>query len=457
MSSHSARTRLQGWLGKEISGSAALVAICGGLVAAVGFVLVWIQPRAPDGADPSIALASMLEAAQKLHQDGRYDDACSLADRAVRLSQARFGGDHPATAHAMNEFAVMCIAAGRYQGVEEILQKVLAVHTRVYGSVSPDVAVAIHNLALLSEQMAKFSEAEQRYVQAIEAYAQATEPNPGIAQSLNNLAALAEIRGDYVTAEQLHRRALEVRQRLLGYSHFTTAESMANLATILLKQGKIPMAERLQRRALAIREHVLGPTHVATASSMNGLASTLLQQREIDAADALAVGALAVREHVYGNQHPATASSLETLARVRQLTDEPMLAKILLDRALAIRIEKNGPNHPKTADTLVLLGEFFANVAEDHQNAADAYARAVAIRSVAFGENNSQTIMALEKQYQELLQSDRIAESEVIEKKLSALKGPVKLPAPEPIGSLGQRSSKNAGTVEQGADRESPP
>jgi tetratricopeptide (TPR) repeat protein len=455
MPSKSLRTRLQGRLIREIPGSAALAAILGALFAAFGIVLVWVQPRTPDGADPSIALSSMLESAQKLQQDGRSDDACSLADRAVRLSQATFGGDHPATAHAMNELAVMSIAARRYQGVEEMLHKVLTVHARVYGPVSPDVAVVIHNLAVLSEQTTDFPEAEQRYVRAIETYALSAEPDPGIAQSLINLAGIAELRGDYLTAERLHRRALDFRETLLGYSHMSTAESMAKLATVLLKQGNISIAERLHRRALAIREHVLGLTHVATASSMNGLALLLLQRGEIDAADPLALGALAIREHVYGERNPATASSLETLARVRQQCDEPAVTRRLLDRALAIRMDTNGPNHPKTADTLILLGDFFINCGDDYGSAVEAFAKAAAIRTVVLGETNVQTVRALEKQCLALRGAGQTAEWDVIEKRLASLKHKANFSSPDTTVRRGDPFQKSTQGTEPDSGSES--
>jgi tetratricopeptide (TPR) repeat protein len=417
------------WFDRQISGSTTVLAIIGALVAAVAITLMWTQPQPSDGADPSIVLSGMLESAQKLHQEGRHDDACSVADRAVRLAQANFGDDHPATAHVMNELAVMLIDAGRFTGVEEMLRKVSAIHSRVYGPVSPDVAVVIHNLAVLSERMGDLSEAEDRYVRAIEMYAQLAEPDPGMAQSFNNLAGIADLRGDYPTAERLHRRALEVREALFGYAHVTTAESIANLASILLKRGDLPTSERLYRRALAIREHALGPTHVATASSMNGLALAMLQRDDVDGAEPMAVGALAIRERMFGNQHPSTASSLETVATVCQRRGEPVAARKLLDRALAIRMEKNGPNHPKTADTLMMLGEFFATVVGEHEPAAAAFGSAAAIRLAALGDTNQQTVWALEKQCEELRKSDHIAESGMIEKKLAELRSEANLPA----------------------------
>jgi tetratricopeptide (TPR) repeat protein len=68
-------------------------------------------------------------------------------------------------------------------------------------------------------------------------------------------------RGAYSTVEPLYRRALEIRQRMLGADHPSTATRYNNVASNLNAQGKYEEAEPLYRGALEILKATLPPTH----------------------------------------------------------------------------------------------------------------------------------------------------------------------------------------------------
>jgi len=86
--------------------------------------------------------------------------------------------------------------------------------------------------------------------------------HPSTATSLNNLALLLNDKGDYEGAEPLFRRALEIREKVLGVDHPETAMSLNNLAALLYAKGDYEGAEPLFRRALEIKEKVLGVDHL---------------------------------------------------------------------------------------------------------------------------------------------------------------------------------------------------
>lgn len=74
--------------------------------------------------------------------------------------------------------------------------------------------------------------------------------------------------GDYAKAEPLHQRALEIRQKVLGSNHTTTAESLNNLAGLYRSLGDYPKAEQLYQRALEIYAWALGPDHPDTTTAL---------------------------------------------------------------------------------------------------------------------------------------------------------------------------------------------
>ncbi|CAN0006632.1 unnamed protein product, partial [Ascophyllum nodosum] len=102
--------------------------------------------------------------------------------------------------------------------------------------------------------------------------------HPDVASSLNNLAGLLKSQGKYDDAGQLYKRALAIRENTLGPRHPDVASSLNDLAGLLQSQSKYDDAEQLYKRALAIRENTLVPRHPDVASSLNNLAGLLKSQ-----------------------------------------------------------------------------------------------------------------------------------------------------------------------------------
>lgn len=88
-------------------------------------------------------------------------------------------------------------------------------------------------------------------------------------------------RGRFAEAEPLFAHALEIKEKLLGPDHPSTATSLNNLAELYESQGKYNQAVPLYKRALKIRENVLGPDHPDTATSINNLAFLIQTPEEV--------------------------------------------------------------------------------------------------------------------------------------------------------------------------------
>src|SRR5438477_624374 len=83
-------------------------------------------------------------------------------------------------------------------------------------------------------------------------------------ESQGNLGLVLHDLEKHVEAEQAHKRALEIREKVRGVDHPTTAESLNNLAILYRDLGRYPEAEELHKRALKIRDGALGSEHVRT-------------------------------------------------------------------------------------------------------------------------------------------------------------------------------------------------
>ncbi len=147
-------------------------------------------------------------------------------------------------------------------------------------------------------EQARYAEAEELYLAALEEAEKFGEQDPRLATVLNNLAALYRLQGKYTAAEPLHRRALAIWEHTLGPEHPDVATRLHNLASFYDAQGKYAEAEPLYQRSLAIWEKAFGPEHPNVALSLENYADLLRKTDRNAEADRLEARAKALRgEH----------------------------------------------------------------------------------------------------------------------------------------------------------------
>jgi len=147
---------------------------------------------------------------------------------------------------------------------------------------------------LEAHEQARYAEAEELYLAALEEAEQFGDQDPRLADSLNNLAFSYHGQGKYVEAEPLYQRALEINEAL-GREDPSTAINLNNLAELYLRQGKYAESEPLYQRALAIYEKILGPDDPKLANLLEDYAALLRQTGRNEEADRLEERARAIR------------------------------------------------------------------------------------------------------------------------------------------------------------------
>ena len=283
----------------------------------------------------------------------RYDESLLLLDRALALTEAALGSDHPDTARTLNNKAILLQNRADFAGAEPLFRRALEIREATLGPNDPETATSLNNLAVLLQEKGKPSEAEPLHRRALAIREKSLGPDhPSTADSLNNLASLMREQEKLSEAEPLFRRALAIREKGLRPDHPDTAQTLNNLADLLRAQGKLQEAEPLHRRAVAIHEKSLGPDHPETATSFDRLA-TLLQVREkLSEAEPLFRRALTIRENSLGPNHRSTGTSLNNLALLMREQGKLSEAKPLFRRAVTIYEKGLGPDHPETANCL---------------------------------------------------------------------------------------------------------
>jgi tetratricopeptide (TPR) repeat protein len=245
----------------------------------------------------------------RLFEEGNYQEAIPIAERAVEVAKRDRGPEQVKTADALDNLGRLFTKIGEYAKAEPLYQEVLQIREKVLGPEHRDSTGSLNNLAELYEDMGEYAKAEPLLQEALRIRQKVLGPEDfDTATSLSNLAELYEDMGEYAKAEPLLQQALRIDQKVLGSEDLQTASSLNNLATLYQSMGEYAKAEPLYQEALRIRLKVLGSEHPDTAISISALALLKFDLGRIDEATVLA--------------RQASAAELKILSKILSFTSE---------------------------------------------------------------------------------------------------------------------------------------
>ena len=103
---------------------------------------------------------------------------------------------------------------------EHLLRRALSISEAALGPNHPYCATALNNLAQAAKRAHRFSEAEQFYRRALDIWMRtAGEQSIDYALTLANFADLFRVQGKLLGAESMYRRAINTLSRWLGPDH----------------------------------------------------------------------------------------------------------------------------------------------------------------------------------------------------------------------------------------------
>ena len=110
---------------------------------------------------PHTGLARLYEGQSLWQQAEQWCGEC------LKMTEARFGKQHPYTASSLNKLAGLYRAQGRYAEAEPLLLEALNIRRSQQGDLHPSTAASLNNLAALYCVQGRYSDAEPLYLQAI--------------------------------------------------------------------------------------------------------------------------------------------------------------------------------------------------------------------------------------------------------------------------------------------------
>ena len=297
----------------------------------------------------------------QLYQQGRYEQALSIATQTRDLIHQHLGEDNAAYADSLNSLGLLHREVGDYPEAKSYFEGALRVYSALVGEGHPVLANIMNNLGELYHEMGNYSEAELRYQKALDIYSTALgKQHLYVATTLNNLGALYYDMGDYEAAELRDRQALEIRRNTLGEKHPDVAQSLTHLAASSWRRGEYDEAESAFQQALSIRRETLGENHPEVIQSLNNLATLYVDKGDYAEAELLYEEALGIARRILGPHHHEVATYLNNLSSLYHATGDYGAAMHYLEQALEIKTTTLGEQHPDTALSLSNMAKLCA-------------------------------------------------------------------------------------------------
>jgi tetratricopeptide (TPR) repeat protein len=228
------------------------------------------------GAELKATSGLLCQAAAYLWCQAELEQTRQLLERALAISEAQLGPEHPDTAHCLNDLGAVLRGLGDLSAARDHHQRALAIYESQLGPNHPGTTASLNSLGLLLRDLGDLPAARGSFERALAIREAQLGPNhPDTAQSLNNLGLVLHDLGDLSAARNHHERALAIREAQLGPDHPGTAASLDNLGTVLHELGDLSAARDHHQRALTILEARLGPTHPNTVTVRQNVAEAL--------------------------------------------------------------------------------------------------------------------------------------------------------------------------------------
>src|SRR5262249_15125031 len=214
---------------------ASALEMCGDLAAAEAAVRRAVAAMEAIAVDhPAVHLLlvqSLIGLGNLLRAMGRYTEARSVLERALRESEVRIGPETEQTARALNALGMLCKYDGSFDEGETAYGRALSILERAHGPEHLDVATILHNLGGLAHARGDCAAGEAPARRAYEMWLAAAGPDhPRVAAEGVALAAILDGLGRFAESRSLYERALEVVRRTYGEEHDEIAVTLNNLA-----------------------------------------------------------------------------------------------------------------------------------------------------------------------------------------------------------------------------------
>jgi len=214
------------------------------------------------------------------YQEGQFQQAQPLAEKAFKIRKDILGEKHPETLVSLNNLASIYTELGRFSEALPLFEKTYFLQNEVLGEKHPDTLTSLNNLASIYQELGRFSEALPLFEQAYSLQKEMLgEKHPGTLTNLNNLASIYQELDPFSQALPL---TYSLQKEVLGEKHPDELASLNNLAGIYQKLDRLDDALPLYEKTYFLSKEMLGEKHPDTLASLNNLAGIYQKLSRLD-------------------------------------------------------------------------------------------------------------------------------------------------------------------------------
>ncbi|MFO1464947.1 MAG: serine/threonine-protein kinase [Steroidobacteraceae bacterium] len=308
------------------------------------------------GTHDRVRLATLLAQGRARLGSGDLAAADGSLIMALKLAQDEFGAGSIEAGRALWGLGELRHAQSRIQEAEGLYKRGLSIFETQHGSPT-DVSWLLDDLGKIYEREQQWPLARLTYERALDMDRRLLgEDHPRLAVYLHNLAFVMENLGDLGKAQALYEDAIRRDESAYGDHHPITAAAWGNYGLLLTRLGRLSQAEGYLRRALSVMLALYGPSHFDVAYDRVSLGIVLFEQGHIDAAESEFRQALTVYDRTLPPMHQWRASALMHLARLLADDARAEEARRLSEQSIAIWSATSPSGSAKTAQAHAIHG-----------------------------------------------------------------------------------------------------
>ncbi|MEW6251865.1 MAG: tetratricopeptide repeat protein [Planctomycetota bacterium] len=318
---------------------------------------------------------------------GAYPEAAQQLRQATELRTAQLGSDAPATIDSLLLLGWALKEQGHYEPARQVYERATAVRLGLFGGESLPVAEAYNYLGQLYLDQNDLARAEPYLRTALDLQQRHGGEREDIANGLASLGSLLRRADRLDEAEPPLREALQIRRALYGEEHHYTLVSMNKLALLLRARGATTEARALLQRYVELGPQVLGPGHPHLGAALVNLGSTFSDEGDEAVAEGWYRRGIDVLQRARGADHPQVGEALVHLGSSLRKQGRAAEATDCCERALVLL----RPGDVRRVPALLLRGQLLAG-AGDVTGAAAAYQEGVALSTEKLGPDHRETL-----------------------------------------------------------------
>ena len=293
---------------------------------------------------PSLAFDNMGDIQLQL---GEYANALASYQKALKVQEKVFGGNHPGVATTYTHIGTVHQEMGHYSKALSFYERAVEIRLKTVPAAHHSLGTCYNNIGHFSQLMGKNSTALEYYRKTLKLQKKALQhDHPSLATTYNNLADAQHKLGNHNKALSLYKKSLGIKQKSLPADHPTLATTYNNFGVVYLSMKNYRAALEFFKVALEAQTKTLSPNHPSLAAGYSNMGATLQATKDYPNALEHFEKALEIQEKSLRSDHPDMAMTHNSLATVLVNLDDLTKAMEHEQQAVEIATASLPADHP---------------------------------------------------------------------------------------------------------------